>query len=320
MQLPVIVLGVLLLDGAAAQATQVQWSGDRLTVNAVNASLRALVEDVAQHAGIVVTGIDRLAGGRSIQIRDASLYEGLKVLLQGVNFVIVTKGQVTYLRIHSMSEIAPVTPGSAIHIAGLTDRVVVDEAGSSVSSALDPPDEKPKVEQPQEQNQEKQEKEETEAEAELEEAEQQLAELETLAQDEKVAAVQVVDAVQSSHATVRRRALQLLGARPPSPETIDQIAAAFTDDDMNVVLTASDVLAGISDELAIRALERQLDTGQGELVQFAALRSLALRAEVASLPAIRRVAREGYPANRGFAERLVIALEERAKVAPKSKG
>ena len=89
MQLPVIVLGVLLLDGAAAQATQVQWSGDRLTVNAVNASLRALVEDVAQRAGIVVTGIDRLAGGRSIQIRDASLYEGLKVLLQGVNFVIV---------------------------------------------------------------------------------------------------------------------------------------------------------------------------------------------------------------------------------------
>lgn len=89
---------------------------------------------------------------------------------------------------------------------------------------------------------------------------------------------------------------------------------------MNVVLTASDVLAGISDELAIRALERQLDTGQGELVQFAALRSLALRAEIASLPAIRRVAREGYPANRGFAERLVIALEERATVAPKSKG
>lgn len=102
MQLSAILFGALLLNGAE-QSRTIEWNGSRLTVQAVNTALRSLVEDVAPRAGIVVTGTQHLAGVRSIDVRDASLYEGLKVLLDGVNYVIVTKGQVVHVRIHSMS-------------------------------------------------------------------------------------------------------------------------------------------------------------------------------------------------------------------------
>jgi hypothetical protein len=294
---------VLLLHSVVrAQVQTVQWADERMTVQATNASLRALFEEVARRTGIVVTGADRLVGNRSLDIRDKPLAEALEALLENVNFVVTREKGLFHLRIHSMSGAAPLAVAPIV-IPGLTDRVVIREPPAAALPGEPDPDDDEREEQEEAQREEQEE----------------LASLEQVAEGKAPDRVEeITNALQSDYAEVRMRALHLLAAHP-SPDVIEEILSTFEDDEPNVALTASDILATMPAEVALKALERQLAPDVSYEAQFAALRSLALRGDVSSIPVVRRAVGEGHPTLRAFAEALVHALETRARTAAKPK-
>jgi type II secretory pathway component GspD/PulD (secretin) len=284
-----VILLAVLLNASAPQSTVVQWTGDRVTVRAVNTPLRTLLEDVAQRTGILLSGAERLAGNETVDIRNASLEDALQILLANVNFIVTRENGQFHLRVYSMTGHAP--PTGPISIPGLTDQVVTRTG--DVVQPQDPadPDDDSAVEEAQE-----------------------LADLELAAQSAD-SVLNVSEALQSDHTEVRIRALHLLAARSEEPEAITEIVSAFSDEDMNVVLTASDLLASIPGLAALDAIESQLIPENENEVQIAALRTLALRGDVSSIDVVRRTAGEAPPAVRELAQWLLQALEERATAA-----
>jgi len=281
-----VILLAVLLNASAPQSTVVQWTGDRVTVRAVNTPLRTLLEDVAQRTGILLSGADRLAGNETVDIRNASLEDALQILLANVNFIVTRENGQFHLRVYSMTGHAP--PTGPISIPGLTDQVVTRTG--DVVQPQDPadPDDDSAVEEAQE-----------------------LADLELAAQGAD-SVLDVSEALQSDHTEVRIRALHLLAARSEEPDAITEIVSAFSDEDMNVVLTASDLLASIPGLAALDAIESQLIPENENEVQIAALRTLALRGDVSSIDVVRRTAGEAPPPVRELAQWLLQALEERA--------
>jgi len=284
-----VILLAVLLNASAPQSTVVQWTGDRVTVRAVNTPLRTLLEDVAQRTGILLSGADRLAGNETVDIRNASLEDALQILLANVNFIVTRENGQFHLRVYSMTGHAP--PTGPISIPGLTDQVVTRTG--DVVQPQDPadPDDDSAVEEAQE-----------------------LADLELAAQGAD-SVLDVSEALQSDHTEVRIRALHLLAARSEEPEAITEIVSAFSDEDMNVVLTASDLAAAIPGLAALDAIESQLIPENENEVQIAALRTLALRGDVSSIDVVRRTAGEAPPPVRELAQGLLQALEERATAA-----
>ena len=284
-----VILLAVLLNASAPQSTVVQWTGDRVTVRAVNTPLRTLLEDVAQRTGILLSGADRLAGNETVDIRNASLEDALQILLANVNFIVTRENGQFHLRVYSMTGHAP--PTGPISIPGLTDQVVTRTG--DVVQPQDPadPDDDSAVEEAQE-----------------------LADLELAAQGAD-SVLDVSEALQSDHTEVRIRALHLLAARSEEPDAITEIVSAFSDEDMNVVLTASDLAAAIPGLAALDAIESQLIPENENEVQIAALRTLALRGDVSSIDVVRRTAGEAPPPVRELAQGLLQALEERATAA-----
>jgi hypothetical protein len=285
---PVFLL-VVLLHSAAAQTPVVQWTADRLTVRAVNVPLRTLLENVAKRTGITLTGADRLSGTRTVDIRDAHLADALSILLENVNFIVTRETGLIHLRIHSMSTGAASMDLSPISIPGLTD-----EIASRTEEVAPSPEPSPEQGDPDD---------------------DKAVELETLEQAAETDGIdslpEISGALQSDYREVRLRALQLLVARSEDPDAIAEIVSAFSDADRSIVLTASDLLASIPGNAALEALENQLMPENAEELQLPALRALALRADVSSIDAVRRAAREGPEKVRGYAQQLLEILEER---------
>jgi len=302
-----VILLAVLLNASAPQSTVVQWTGERVTVRAVNTPLRTLLEDVVQRTGILLSGADRLAGNETVDIRNAYLADALQILLANVNFIVTRENGQFHLRVYSMTGHAP--PTGPISIPGLTDQVVTrtddvvqppDPADPDADADPADPDDALEPADPDDDTEEAQE----------------LADLERAAQsNETDSLLEVSSSLQSDHSEVRIRALHLLAARSEEPDAIAEIVSAFSDADMNVVLTASDLLASIPGLAALEAIESLLTPETGPELQIAALRSLALRGDVSSIDAVRRAAREAPPTVREFAQRLLEALEERTRVA-----
>src|SRR5688572_17670609 len=79
---------------APARGPTVSWTDNRLTVQAENVPLQELLEEVARRTGVVLTGADRLLGVRSVEFRDTTLSEAVRILLEHVNYLVTNeKGQ-----------------------------------------------------------------------------------------------------------------------------------------------------------------------------------------------------------------------------------
>ncbi|HUE88991.1 MAG TPA: HEAT repeat domain-containing protein [Vicinamibacterales bacterium] len=272
----------------SARFGTVRWDGERLTVQVVNAPLKDLVEEVSRRTGMAVTGADRLAGHRTLDFTGATLHEALRVLLDRVNYLATMEGGVTHVRIHSMtSDVKP--PGTGpIHVPGLTDRA----PGQSdvVDDLVDVED--------------------------LDEDEAEELELleDTIGAPAAIAVDDLTDALESEYVAVRLRALQLLSFRS-ADAAIPALVEALGDDDLDVALTASDVMAAMSGPAPLEALLEQLAEDVDADVQFAALRALALRADLTSLPRLRLAVPNTDPLVREQAAMLLKELERRAKAA-----
>jgi hypothetical protein len=143
-----------------------------------------------------------------------------------------------------------------------------------------------------------------------------LAELERAAtSDDEDQMQQIADALQSDHRAVRVRALQLLAARGEEAGAVEEMIAAFSDHDVEVVQTAVDLLVSLPGSGVRETIESQLTPDSAPTLQFAALRALALRGDVASIPAVAAVVHEGPIETRRLADSLLRALQERAEAA-----
>jgi hypothetical protein len=284
-----IAVGLLLLTGSS-QPERIQWAHQRLTVRAVDAPFRELIEEVARHTGLLVAGTDKLNGRRSVEFRSLSLIESLPRLLEGVNYLVTSRGDALLVHIHSMSgEARPPAAGSGpIVIRGLSE--LTPEYYVTYSD--------PEAE-----------------EAEDEEEQEELGEVErAVTTGGPDALARLIAAVRSEFPTVRIRALRGLGGADTAV-AIPLLTAALRDEDADVARWAADVLAAMPDQAALDALARQLAPGADVDAQFAALRGLALRADLRSIPSIRRATAEAHPLLRGFAVLLLQELEARERAA-----
>jgi hypothetical protein len=288
---------VLLLSAASDQLAVVECTGDRVTVRAVNAPLRNLVEEVAARTGIVLTGVEELTGAESIDIRNEYLEAALKALLEHVNYVVTREEGILHLRIHSMVH-EPPAPVEPISIAGLTDVIV---GGPRTAPQLDV---RAQPKDPDDEDKEEEESEENEELANLERATQSI---------DDDATLQISASLTSDHVNVRIRALHLLAARAVDPDALAEIASAFSDENSEVVLTASNLLASIPGSAAQEAIESLLLPDSAPELHYAALRSLALRGDPSSITAVRRAAEQGPAEVREYAGQLLTALEQRLK-------
>ncbi len=99
----------------AQKPFEIGWTGDRLSVRAVNAPLGDIMAEVTRLTGIEVEGAEKLAARRvSIEFADLSAQDAFGRLLDGVNYVIQrrkgTTGQADgplIVRIHSVDGNAP---------------------------------------------------------------------------------------------------------------------------------------------------------------------------------------------------------------------
>ena len=76
---------------SAAQSVKVDWTGERLSVVAVDAPLAGVLTEVARKTGIGVVGLRHLSGTARIEIRDNTLLQALRALLADTNYVIVDR-------------------------------------------------------------------------------------------------------------------------------------------------------------------------------------------------------------------------------------
>jgi hypothetical protein len=267
----------------AGQGDPVQWVDGRLTVRAQGLPLKVVVDAVAAETGIAFSGTDRLRGTLSVEFENREPLEGISLLLEGVNYLVSREAGALHIQVHSMSGAvaAPVARTGKIIIAGLSD------VGPGESEP-DPDDDD-----------------------EIEELSTLVQALEAPGPD---AMSEILTSTRSDYISVRIAAVRALAGQDRAA-AIPLLASALADEDTDVSLTASDVLTTLPGDDAMRAIGSQLAPTAEIDAQFAALRALALRAEIASIPLVKNALANGHPQLRDFAAQLLRELEERQRAS-----
>ncbi len=84
-------LGALLVLSAAvdasAQALQLAWSGNRVSIAAVDVPLAAILTDLARHTGSAVVGLEKASDPVTIDLDKVTLHDALRTLLADKNYI-----------------------------------------------------------------------------------------------------------------------------------------------------------------------------------------------------------------------------------------
>ena len=93
---------------AFAQARlTVRWSEERLSVQASGAPVASVLREVARHTHVQIRGLEEARGTVDVEFADKHLIDGLRVLLQDFNYVIVLSRVESAPAILIHSRIAP---------------------------------------------------------------------------------------------------------------------------------------------------------------------------------------------------------------------
>lgn len=279
----------LALSGAAAaQSSSVSWADERLTVHAVDAPLSELVAEVAAKTGLTVVGTTRLQGRRSLDLADATLPEALPRLLDGVNYLVTRHDGSFQVTIHSMrsSGGAENVETGPLYVPGLTDLIVGAQQGQNTEVEFEEIDD---------------------------DEQEELDELEELGRTKGAASLRrLLRTMRSDFFGVRVRAVQLL-AEYTEPAALAAIVDALGDEDADVSVVASDALAEMPGKAVVTALFQQLARDVEVDVQGGALRSVALRADLATIPLLSKALPDIHPQLQELAAEMLRKLEARAK-------
>jgi HEAT repeat protein len=97
------------------------------------------------------------------------------------------------------------------------------------------------------------------------------------------------------------------------PAALDTIISALGDEDADVSLAASDALVDMQGDAVVKALFQQLAPKVEVDVQGGALRTVALRADLATIPLLQKAMPAIHPQLQELAADVLKKLEARAK-------
>ena len=290
----------LLLSNSLASAqtpVTVTWVNGRLSVAAHDVALADVLREIAHQTGVEVFGLDRIQQSRSIEFGDKLLADGLKLLLEDVDYVmairdptaLITKPPAMRIWLYLRSPPVEVTVQAgdpdvatlAEPTSGGADGIwpeVVTPASASMDQTID----------------------------ESSEVDAELRSLEDSRFFDQATESSILQATNSESPAVRARALEVLGVRESSVSA-DAFGIAMIDSDPAVSSLASALMADSNAPNVLESLGSILGHSD-PVVRFTALELLTRRADPESLPYVSTVLNDENEVIRTTAQRFVKQL------------
>jgi HEAT repeats len=278
----------------------VKWVDGRLSVAAHDVALAEVLREIAHQTGVDVVGLDRIPQSRSIEFADKLLADGLKLLLEDLDYVMAIRDPMAlmtkppamriWLHLKSPPVDVPVQPGDpdvptlAEPTPGGADGIwpeVVTPASASMDQEI------PEV-------------------AKSSDIDPELRSLEDSKFFDQATESSILQATNSESPAVRARALEVLGARDSSVSA-DAFGIAMIDSDPAVSSLASALMADSNAPNVLESLGSILGHSD-PVVRFTALELLTRRADPESLPYLSPVLNDENEVIRTTAQRLVKQL------------
>jgi HEAT repeats len=296
------VIGLLLSSSpsSAQPPLTVKWVDGRLSVAAHDVPLAEVLREIAHQTGVEVLGLDGIQESRSIEFADKRLAEGLKLLLEELDYVMAIRDPLArrmtppalrvWLYLKSPPVDAPVEPGDP-DVPMLADPTP-DGADGTWPEVVAPASASTDQEIPDV--------------AEASDIDPDLRLLEDSKFFDQATESSILQATNSENPAVRARALEVLGARDSSASA-DAFGIAMIDSDPAVSSVASALMADSNAPNVLENLGSILEHSD-PVVRFTALELLTRRADPESLPYLSRVLNDENEVIRTTAQRLVKQL------------
>ena len=305
----------LLLSSAFAlgQQVDVRWSDGRLSVAAHDAPLAEVLLAIAHQTGIQVTGLDRAERSRSIEFSDQSLTDGLKLVLEGIDYFMAGPGLPEHATNPSVRIWLYLGSPPDLDLAHGNQGHVPLEAPSAAAAGFLPEDAAPSPiatnHEPVLDVTESTNGDITEI-AQAPDADPELQQLEASRFFDEANQSAIFQATKSENAAVRVRSLRALAERD-SALSADAIGIAMVDADPAVSSVAAVLMA---ESNAPRTLENLASVLQhpDPVIRFNALELLERRDDPDSLPYVQDLLTDENETIRKSAEELVERLKSRA--------
>jgi HEAT repeats len=270
----IVVSFALLASPAAQPSVNVRWSEDRLSVQASRAVVASVLSEVARHTNIRIQGLEKATGTFDVEFADKSLLQGLQILLEDFNYVIVL-GEPFTVWIHSRIASAGSVPG------GLERRT-------------SPLDDSAQLPLEDERNEEQEER------------------LEAARQLKDASPESLLQVVRPGWTTgARIAALHALAERHPA-DAAEAAAAAIDDPEPALSGAAMQILSEIEHPKAVETIGATLQH-PNLAVRRAALELLFARSHPESLPYVRLIIDDPDASMRARARELMKLLEQSSK-------
>ena len=273
----------LLASVAHAQSSMtVRWSEERLTVQASGATVASVLREVARQTHVQIRGLEKAAGTSDVEFAGKHLIDGLRVLLEDFNYVIVLSSAESAPTILIHSRVAP--DNSTADRSPRPGPRPDDADSTETSERLATSDER-------DQDQEEQ----------IEAADR--------LNDASLESLQRV--VLTGSTAARIAAMNAMAARHPAA-AVEAVAAAIDDPEPALSGAAMQILSQIDHPKATEAIGATL-RHSNPAVRRAALELLFLRNDPESVPYVVPIVDDPDPSFRARAQELIKALEQSSK-------
>ena len=297
----------VLLSSSLASAQPpltVQWVDARLSVTAHDVALAEVLREIAHQTGVEVVGLDRIQESRSIEFADKRLADGLKLLLEDLDYVMAIRDPLAlmttppamrvWVYLKSPPVDVPAQPGDPD--APTPAEPTPGGADGTWPEAVTPAPAS------------------TDQEIPAADIDPELRSLEDSRFFDQASESSILQATNAESPAVRARALKVLGARDSSVSA-DAFGIAMVDSDPAVSSVASALMADSNAPNVLENLGSVLRHSD-PVVRFTALELLTRRADPESLPYLSPVLNDENEVIRTTAQRLVKQL---SLLEPKSR-
>jgi len=278
----------------------VQWVDARLSVTAHDVALAEVLREIAHQTGVEVVGLDRIQESRSIEFADKRLADGLKLLLEDLDYVMAIRDPLAlmttppamrvWVYLKSPPVDVPAQPGAPDAPTRVEPTLAGADGTWPEAVTLAPASTDQEIPQV----------------ADAADIDPALQSLEDSSFFDQASESSILQATNAESPAVRARALKVLGARDSSVSA-DAFGIAMIDSDPAVSSVASALMA---DSNAPNVLENlgSILRHSDPIVRFTALELLTRRADPESLPYLSPVLNDENEVIRTTAQRLVKQL------------
>ena len=297
----------VLLSSSLASAQPpltVQWVDARLSVTAHDVALAEVLREIAHQTGVEVVGLDRIQESRSIEFADKRLADGLKLLLEDLDYVMAIRDPLALMT-------TPPAMRVWVYLKSPPVDVLAQPGDPDASTRVEPTlagadGTWPEAVTPAPAS--------TDQEIPAADIDPELRSLEDSRFFDQASESSILQATNAASPAVRARALKVLGARDSSVSA-DAFGIAMVDSDPAVSSVASALMADSNAPNVLENLGSVLRHSD-PVVRFTALELLTRRADPESLPYLSPVLNDENEVIRTTAQRLVKQL---SLLEPKSR-